>query len=478
MNDPAARKRATRPRWYRHHQYHLPILILVVLPLLGSSLLISCSRDRTQDPTNTLEKISTKEIPTISFLTTWSLEDAKGIYFLPLLEAFSEEQQEKMVLETETFKNDQMVTEILIRLSSERLPDIFTYWGGRTRMDSLIQSGQLLNVREYLETSDSVEFDDFLPYSWEIFRKAPDSDHYFGIPMEQYQSAFICNADIFEQYGIAYPKTFDDLAAIAPLLRQQGIIPFAMSSYEGNPAHFWFSELCNQFPGGLEEIEHLGTTRQFDTATTRAVAALVPWMKEQEIIPIDSVSQGSWEVSMALYNEERAAMIYTFTWMLSTMDERLQERSVVIDVPRIVDPGATVSPTEFISGGSIYGLLLSDRAFHDRLKQQALTSLADMILSEPTFKALMRGGLIPARSGMDLLELYQPIVRKSIEFYADHRRTTSHFFTLGNQRSLNVFKESMDKLYAGLFSPEEFIEQVQHAVALGTTPSPLQPPSP
>lgn len=465
MNDPRISTHwPTTPQ--PSHEHRSFEYLITGLLLLCTLLLLSCVRDGAQDLTAGQEEVPIHNVPTISFLTTWSLEDAKGIYFLPLLEAYAEEQKESMRIETETFKNEQMVTEILIRLSSGRLPDIFTYWGGRTRMDSLIQSGQLLDVQEYLNTSTSVRFSDFLPYAWEIFRENPDSDHFFGIPMEQYQSAFICNADIFERYDIPYPETFDDLAIITPLLRQEGIIPFAMSSFEGNPAHFWFSELCNQFSGGLEEIEHLGSTRQFDTPTTRAVAALVPWMKEQEIIPIDSVSEGSWEVSMALYNEERAAMIYTFTWMLSTMDKKLQERSVVLNVPRIVDPNATISPSEFISGGSIYGLLLSAAAYHEAEKQQVLTGLADMILSESTFRALMAGGLIPARSGMDFLDLYQPIVRKSIEFYADHRRTTSHFFTLGNQRSLNVFKESMDRLYAGMLSPDEFAARVQAAVSI------------
>lgn len=458
---------------------HLRLPLLLSFLLLCMLLSLSCTEQQSEKLDRDKEESTrTKNIPTISFLTTWSLEDAKGIHFLPLLEAYGEEQKDSVRIETETFKNDQMVTEILIRLSSGRLPDLFTYWGGRTRMDSLIQSGQLLDVREYLEASSSVAYDDFLPYSWEIFRKNPDSDQFFGIPMEQYQSAFICNADIFERYGISYPKTFDDLAQIAPLLRKEGIIPFAMSSYEGNPAHFWFSELCNQFPGGLEEIERLGTTRQFDTPITRYVATLVPWMKEHELIPIDSVSQGSWEVSMALYNEEQAAMIYTFTWMLSAMDEKLQKRSVVIDVPRISDPRATVPSSEFISGGSIYGLLLSDSAFHDPQKRQVLTGLADMILSETTFKALMRGGLIPARTGMDYPELYQSIVRQSLEFYAGHRKTTSHFFTLGNQRSLNVFKEAMDSLYAGLLAPETFVEHVQAAVSVDAIPSQHQPPSP
>lgn len=397
-------------------------------------------------------------VATLRFATTWGAADSKGTYFIPMLEAYRAENADSVNLVVEEYGSDDMVTKITVELASGELPDIFSYWGGIQRLGPLVEGDALLDMNEYFAVTSVVSREDFTQAGINHFTI---DGTLRGIPMEANVAAFVCNREMFEQFGLDFPATYEDMLEVGRVFRENGIIPFAMASNGGNPSHFWFSEMYKQFPGGLEEIRDLPNSRRFATENALRVAQIIDEMRRNEMLPADTVSNGAWGPAFALYNEGRAAMIYTYPWMLGSMDQQMQDKSVVIDVPEL--PGATESPASFISGFATFGFVVNRASFEDPAKREALISFMDFMISDEMFNELMQGGLIPTKAYDMPVDAFNDVMQQTLRHYQDRPQTTSHFWQMHDPAVANAFKAALDELYAGIITPEDFVDQVQTA---------------
>ena len=397
------------------------------------------------------------ERPSIRFATTWGAADSKGVYFKPMLEAFKAEHADEFDLVVEEYGSDDMVTKITVELSSGQLPDAFSYWGGKQRLGPLAEGGVLLDMEKYFAQSD-LSADDF---------SAAGISHFtiggklLGLPMESNVAAFVINKEMFDKFGLTPPKTYEDMRAAGKVLRANGIIPFAMASNGGNPSHFWFSEMYKQYAGGLDDIMNIDSTKRFATPTAYKVAEVIADMKANDLLPADTVSNGNWGPAFALFNEEKAAMIYTYPWVLGSMSPAVQAKSLVINVPQL--PGSTEDTSTFISGFSTFGFVVSKASYENTAKTQALNTFIDFMISDKVFNELMKGGLIPTKKYEMDTSSFNDVMKQVLGFYKDHDQTTAHFWKMDDPAVANAFKGALDELYAGIISPKEMVDKVQKA---------------
>ena len=192
-------------------------------------------------------------VPSIRLATTWGPADSKGAYFMAMLEEYAAEHADELDLSVETYGSDDMVTKITVELASGELPDIFTYWGGLQRLGPLVEGDSLLDMEEFFDETDVATRNDFTQAGINHFTI---DGVLRGLPMESNIASFVVNKSIFDRYGLKLPETYEDMVAAGEVLRENGIIPFAMASNGGNPAHFWFSEMYKQYDGGLREIRN------------------------------------------------------------------------------------------------------------------------------------------------------------------------------------------------------------------------------
>lgn len=422
----------------------LSVLVLLVLFVSAALLATGQGESAASGPTS------------LRFATTWGEADSKGVYFIPMLEKF-DAANEDIELEIETYGSDDLVTKITVELASGELPDLFTYWGGMHRLGPLVEGNALLDMDTYFADTDAAQKSDFSVAG--IERYTIDGV-LRGIPMEANVAAFVCNREMFEKYGLDFPETYEEMLAAGKVFRQNGIIPFANASNGGNPSHFTFSELYKQFDGGLEEIKALPKTKRFATDNALKVARIIADMRENELLPVDTVSNGGWGPSFALYNEEKAAMIYTYPWMLGAMEQSVQDKSVVIDVPQM--PGSSVDTSTFISGFANYGFVINDKSYNGN-KHDALKTLADYMISDQMFTELMKGGLIPTKKYDMPLDAFNDIMQQTLTHYRGRAQTTTHDNNINDPAVMIALKGALDELYAGIISPEEMVSKVQTA---------------
>jgi len=367
-----------------------------------------------------------------------------------------QKQHPEINLVQEIVPGDELQTKIATDAANRNLPEIFDYWGFPYLFD-MVAGGMLLNVEEYLKKSDALNFEDIPEYAWDYYRW---KGKIWGIPTEQHCSYLLANKEMFSKLGLDFPDTYEELIAVGKKFNAQNIIPTNLSCKGSNPGHFWFSELYWQFPNAEEGLKQLREEWKFDSEINYRVAKLIADQKKNGLFPKDTLATGDWGPSFALYTGEKAAMCYSWTWMAPGMPPEVAKKSVFIDVPKM--PGAVNDPSNFCSGGPLYGFVINADSFHNPSKQEAVIALADYLVSDEFCKIRADLGVIPVKEGLDInWEKIDPFLARILEYNRDKEWKLSHYHYFPGTGVWDMYELRIDQLWAGQLGPEGFVRKVQ-----------------
>jgi raffinose/stachyose/melibiose transport system substrate-binding protein len=114
-------------------------------------------------------------------------------------------------------------TKIKLDATSNRLPDVFSFWrmDPSFGLDQIADSGLLADLTEWTSSDPFFEnlFDDS---SWAT---ATRNDVVYGIPAQAFYIWFIANKAVFDRAGVALPTTWEELVAAGPALKAAGELP-------------------------------------------------------------------------------------------------------------------------------------------------------------------------------------------------------------------------------------------------------------
>jgi ABC-type glycerol-3-phosphate transport system substrate-binding protein len=324
-------------------------------------------------------------------------------------------------------------------------------------MNDMIAAGLLEDVDTYFNDSTTVKRDEFNSASFAYYTSADGKT--YGVPIESTRGVFLANKDLFDQYGLQYPKTYEDLKAVSKVFNDNGIIPIAIGSSGGTPSEFFYSELYNQYSGAADEIKNLTTTRKFATDNALKVANDIKDMIANKMFPADTVANGGWAASLQLYTDKKAAMTYTYPWMFESIPEDIQNSSEVIPVPMM--PDATVDPATIMTGFTVYGFIINKKSYEDQAKHDAMVKVCDFLASSSLSAELTKSGMIPAKNIDVDLASQKVIYQKMMSFSQDKTLTQVHFTTMPEASAITTMDSSLDELFINAITPQEFVDKVQ-----------------
>lgn len=451
------------------------VVCLVLVMLFGLSMLVtgcgeesgktpvsdaSTSTDTATATTATSENTPSGEKVKIRFAHGWT-EGGQFDVGGKVIKEYANDISDKYELVEEIVAGDEMVTKIKIDIAGNNIPDAWMYWGCAADAGAFVTSKLLLDIDEFFKVSTKVKKDDISDARWAGFTIEGKQ---WGIPIESYLGYWLCNKELFAKYNLELPKTYEDLLAVSKVFNENGIVPLAMGSKGGNPSHFFLSELFCQFPGAVDDMANLSLNWQFDTDNMHKTCEIIADMKKNNVFPSDTVANGDWGPSFALYNDGKAAMIYTFTWMLGSMKPEIDAASEIIDTPKL--PGGTTDPATFVSSGGSYGLLLNEASFNDQKKQEALLKLGELMISDQLIDTLVyETGMIPARKQeIDFDKVKVPILKRIIDFSKDKEPMTNHWLSTPHPQPWSDVMNFLDELFAGSLTPDEYIEKIQKSL--------------
>ncbi|MDF2941296.1 MAG: extracellular solute-binding protein [Herbinix sp.] len=417
----------------------------------------SGSANPTNSPSTTeTDKGSKAEKVSITIATNWGEGDSKYDYFYPAFQKFQEENADTMEIKLETYSTEDYKTKIKVQTASGDLPDVFTYWGG-SMINDMKDAGLLLEADQYFSDSTEVERDDFNPSSFDYYTAADGKT--YGVPIESTRGVFLANKDIFDQYGLDYPTTYEELKAVSKVLNDKGIIPIAMASSGGTPSEFFFSELYNQYAGAEEELKNLTSSRVFATDNALKVATNIQDMIDNKMFPEDTVANGGWAACLQLYTDKKAAMTYTYPWMFESIPEEIQNASEVITIPML--PDATLDPATMMTGFTVYGFEINKKAYEDTAKHDAMVKVCDFLASNDLSTELTKSGMIPAKNIDVDLTTQKVIYQKMMAFSEGKKLIQVHFTTMPDADAITMMDSSLDELFIKALTPQDFVNKVQ-----------------
>lgn len=141
-------------------------------------------------------------------------------------------------LNVETYK-----TKLRIYAAANELPDVFFCWSDGF-IKPFLNNQQILKLNSYLPDDVNASDD-----RYEAFAEGGDI---FGLAMTYWYGVFYCNKDLFEQYGLSLPQTWEELISDVKVFCENDIIPIACGLKDSWPAHLYVNELLLQMVGREE----------------------------------------------------------------------------------------------------------------------------------------------------------------------------------------------------------------------------------
>jgi raffinose/stachyose/melibiose transport system substrate-binding protein len=343
----------------------------------------------------------------------------------------------------EEVAGDDYRTKLTVDLAANNSADIMSNWAGaQTR--TFVDAGVLLPVEEYFNKSTSVSAD-----LWDEAAMSPINGANYNLNLEGFKCFMLYNTELFDKYGVKPPTTQQELYDVSKTFNSNDIVPIDTGSKGGNPGHLFYNQILDQLPGGEETRSPI--TDEYDLSApvfTDAAKVVNDW-KANGVFPKDTVANGDWGPSIQLYNQGKAAMLYTCPWETSSIEPTIAGVSELMTFPTV--PNAARQGSDFSIGEPNHGLTINKASFDDPAKQAMMVSLLDYIFSDNGVKnSFVEAGVWPAykvdTSKLDLPEL----TKKTIAFTDNIPETFPTWLgAFPNTAALNAGLEAMDKLFSG-----------------------------
>lgn len=371
-----------------------------------------------------------ENVPEIRLVSWMTPSDPKTKPVYEAIMDFAADHSSEFSLEHENILGDELKAKIKTDVASNTVPDVFLYWGSGGNSAMLLDADVIIPFDEYLEASTQIK------------------------------------RELFDQFQLELPKTLDDMIAVGQVFYENGIVPFAMRSKGGNPAHEFAAEILGQMPDCQEDFRMINEEYTVDTPNIRKTFEIIQTMRENHLFPADTISIGDWDQHFAMYNEGKAAMIYAWTWQLSNMSQEMADKTVIIPAP--VMPGGTRDTANFARSGGDMGYVISRNAWEDPDKRAAIITLVDYLYSKEIQElVLYSGGGIPSRldTEVDASRVATPKLAEVINFAKGKESCPNLPQACPKTECWTDFADGIDELMAGISTAEQVLENIDQSLA-------------
>lgn len=369
-------------------------------------------------------------------------------------------------IELEEIAGDEMKNKIAVDVASDNEPDVWQYWPGAVCKD-LAEADVLADCEEYFAKSEKIKKDHF---DETALGPCTFDGKILALPRMGASAVLLINKEIFDQYGLEAPKTWDDLMEVSKVLRENGVTPLNVGSKLGNPSHFFYNEIVDQFQSGVEDVNNLKEDEKatFKTEAMEYAADLIEEMVDAGCFADDVLgSTGDWAPSTAYYNEGYSAMCYTLSWQFASISDEMIEKSEIIKIPQIAE---TDREDNHIQGTTNDCWCISKKAWEDEEKQDAIVALMDFLMWDFTKEISQAGYMITVDKEIDKQIDYEQLDSKLMKKVLTWRKENdiqADPMIWQNLPGLAIqtdYCNALDELWAGTITGEEFINKCEESI--------------
>lgn len=240
---------------------------------------------------------------TIRFLHQWA-EENRLPYWNALTESYMAEHP-NVKIETEVIPNEAYKEKIRIMLGGDDMPDLFFTWDGEW-VKRFADSGAIADLTPYLE--EDPEFRD--SFNQGILTTGQVDGKQYSLPIRTCVNFMLYNTEIFEQYNLEVPTTWDEFMDVCETLKSNGVTPIAMGDGEQWAAAHYIAALNVQLvPFDTLEKDYYLNPGDFSDPGYIQALQLIKDMNDKGYF-MDGMPSTSQNIAKEMFAAGQTAMIY------------------------------------------------------------------------------------------------------------------------------------------------------------------------
>ncbi len=187
----------------------------------------------------------------------------------------------------------------------------------------------------------------------------------YAIPARPYYEGLFVNTDLFEEYGMPLPDTWEHLEQAVAGFAEAGVTPIAVS-FSDIP-HYLAECAVLACASGQDYSARPRTFEEVPDSWVEGMA-LIRRLYEMGAFPANAMNTSE-TVTSQLFRDKKAAMQFDGSWFANTLPEANMDTTLVLPVPAAGGDGGAVI------GGVSMGFYLTRRAWEDPLRRDAAVNL-------------------------------------------------------------------------------------------------------
>ncbi|MFB5663421.1 extracellular solute-binding protein [Alteribacillus sp. HJP-4] len=374
---------------------------------------------------------------------------AKEEVYLEAIERFEEENPDVEV-EALRIANDDYKQRMVVAMSGGNPPDVFHSWGGGW-LGEFVEGGQVKDL-----TDEDIDFDRFQELA--LDNSIYDGQNH-GVPLDLTLTLMFYNKEMFEEYDLEEPETYDELLTIIDELNENDIDPIALTNQTSWPGSYYYMYFADRLAG--EELFQDAMEGEGDGFADEAYVQAGEHI--QELVERDAFNNGfngipydAGQGRQLMYSDQAAMMLMTTSFLNNVRDEypEMEEKLGVFPFPVLEDGegdpsnlNGAVSPVWSIYEGTEH----SDHA----------VELINHLTSDETVQEFIdRTG---AMSALKEVETDDPFIQEFLDLVDDANHIQMPYDQTLDPDLAQPHLETTQELFGGDISPEEAAEVMQQA---------------
>lgn len=405
--------------------------------------LAGCGKDEASGSSK--EKADGK--PEINIFTLYSETnaDSGAVNFLKALEMAKEEFPDYTInhetADVETYK-----TKIKTMVAANETPDIFYSWGGGF-VQPFVEAGQVMALDEYLddETKGKMKDGAFDGYKFD--------DKLYGLPSYLWVGVLYCNEELFSQYNLEIPTTYDEFVEVCKRFKAQGVTPLAVGMKDKWTGAQFTNAYIEQMAGAQTAAKMTQGTQSIDNEAVVKAAQLTLDLVDAGAFPDGTLGLTRDEVE-ADFTQGKIPMEFMGTWLSAT----LEGTAVDGKVKAVKFPLAegTVDENQYFGGDNGALCVGADCAYPEETVEVC------QYLSEQC--AILDGGLVAWEVPEEATENVNALNKQVMEFTADATGYVGAWDTILPADATQEWLDLVAQLYGKTITAEDFAKNLEAAV--------------
>ncbi len=324
-------------------------------------------------------------------------------------------------------------------------PDVLFFFTG-VDAEPIIETGKVVDI-----DTIRAEYPDYgsnLNQSAMEFMVEPDGNTY-ALPVRGFWEGLFINEDLFEEYNLELPTTWENFETAIKTFASNGIIPIAVSF--ADVPHYWIEHLILA-TGGIEE--HKKTLAPDEAVPDSWIEGLdlLTELNNMGAFSPDATATSN-DATSQLFRDKKAAMMIDGSWFAGGVTD--QENTTVIAFPSYTTNQK--DPTSIIGGFST-GFYITTSAWENPEKREAAVNFVMEMTSNYAISEFAKVGGAPA-ADVEIPDGLSPLQSAGVKFSGEAKAIDMPIDSRLNKQSWDHIISNISNIVDGSTNAEEVLTQ-------------------